>query len=182
MLYQLKICDVDNENVFGEINRRIEWIDEQQARVFVKKQQKTKTEVTGGFRDMLDFYGMDFGQAITEGLGLPSETTETIIEAMNRRWDEISCELAREGLDDLGILVGQPDVDRHRLLIGQYVDTEELSPEDMSAVNGRIFAAAVQLAVIPWTEKKFENGELSVIGTMDSTGVLEEYCRFGWGI
>lgn len=131
---------------------------------------------------MLDFYGMDFEQAMTEGLGLPSETTEMIIEAMSRRWDEVSCELAREGLDDLGILVGQPDADGYRLLIGQYLDTEELSPEDMPTVNERIFAVAAQLAVIPWTEKKFENGELSVIGTMETNGVLEEHCRFGWGI
>lgn len=131
---------------------------------------------------MLDFYGMDFGQALTEGLGLPSETTETIIEAMNRRWDEISLELAREGLDDLEIFVGQPDIDGYRLLIGQCLDAEKLLPEDMLAANERIFAVAAQLAVIPWTEKKFENGEFSVIGTMDSTGVLEEYCRFGWGI
>lgn len=131
---------------------------------------------------MLDFYGMDFGQAMTEGLGLPSETTETIIEAMNRRRDEISHELAREELDDLGILVGQPDVDGYRLLIGQYLDTEELSPKDRLALNERVFAVAAQLAVIPWTERKFENGELSVIGTMETNGALEEYCRFGWGV
>lgn len=37
MLYQLKIYDADNENVFDEVDGGVEWIDEQQAWALVSR-------------------------------------------------------------------------------------------------------------------------------------------------
>lgn len=128
---------------------------------------------------MQPYYGMDFHQAITEGLRLPAATTETIIDTMIRRWSEIEAELAREGLDDVIITTGVPEADGYRLFIGFRLDAPP-TEDEMEMLNKKIFDAAAQLAVMPWCENLFVNGELTIISAMEGSDIMRQYCRYGW--
>lgn len=124
-------------------------------------------------------YGMDFHQAITEELHLPPITTETIIDVILRRWDEIEKELIQEELDDAIVAVGIPETDGYRLFIGFRLDTPP-TQDEAEVLNKKIFDVVAQLVVMPWCEHLFTNEELTIISTMDNSNIMQQYCHCNW--